>query len=125
MQGIPKLVALRKNDRFDLPDHGVIGNTDSLLISMLFINIFQITQEIFSCYANNLLSLWSIEKFEKKSFCYLYWYILKKRHRVIALFIKRDKYDFFSIKFSYLILSLTIDFFFITFFFLVAFISLN
>ena len=60
----------------------------------------------------------AIEKFEKKSFCYLYWYILKKRHRVIALFIKRDKYDFFSIKFSYLILSLTIDFFFITFFFL-------
>ena len=60
----------------------------------------------------------AIEKFEKKSFCYLYWYILKKRHRVIALFIRRDKYDFFSIKFSYLILSLTIDFFFITFFFL-------
>ena len=29
------------------------------------INIFQITQEIFSCFANNLLSLWSIEKFEK------------------------------------------------------------
>ena len=60
----------------------------------------------------------AIKKFENKSFCYLYWYILKKRHRVVALFIKRDKYDFFTIKLSYLILSFTCDFFFITLFFL-------
>ena len=60
----------------------------------------------------------AIEKFEKKTLCFLYWYILKKRHRLICLFIHRDKYDFFSIKLSYFILSLILDFFFITFFFL-------
>ena len=60
----------------------------------------------------------AIKKFEKKSFCFLYWYILKKRHHIISLFIQRDKYDFFSIKLSYLILSFILDFFFITFFYL-------
>ena len=60
----------------------------------------------------------AIKKFENKSFCFLYWYILKKRHHIISLFIQRDKYDFFSIKFSYLILSFILDFFFITFFYL-------
>ena len=60
----------------------------------------------------------AIKKFEDKSLSFLYWYILKKRHRLVALFMQRDKYDFFSIKFSYLILSYILDFFFITFFFL-------
>ena len=43
---------------------------------------------------------------------------MKKRHHIISLFIQRDKYDFFSIKLSYLILSFILDFFFITFFYL-------
>ena len=60
----------------------------------------------------------ALKKFENKSLSFLYWYILKKRHRIISLFIKRDKYDLFTLKFSFLILSLTLDFFFITFFYL-------
>ena len=58
-----------------------------------------------------------IQKFKKLGFCELYWFILKKRHRIISLFIKKDVYDIISIKFSLLILSYTIDFFITTFLF--------
>ena len=55
-----------------------------------------------------------INKFKKKSFGYLYWLIIRKRHRIISLFSKKDVYDIFAIKFSLLILSYTIDFFITT-----------
>ena len=58
-----------------------------------------------------------IHKFKKLTFIELYWFILKKRHRIISLFVKKDIYDIFSIKFSLLILSYTIDFFITTFLF--------
>ena len=41
------------------------NNIKKLVFNGPIINIFQITEEIFSCFANNLLSLWSIEKYEK------------------------------------------------------------
>ena len=58
-----------------------------------------------------------IKKFEKFSFIELYWFILRKKHRIISLIIKKDIYDIFSIKLSLLILSYTIDFFVTTLFF--------
>ena len=58
-----------------------------------------------------------IKKFRKFSFIELYWFIIRKKHRVISLIVKKDIYDIFSIKFSLLILSFTIDFFVTTFFF--------
>ena len=47
----------------------------------------------------------------------LYWFIIRKKHRIMALIFKKDIYDIFVIKFSLLILSYTIDFFVTTFFF--------
>ena len=41
------------------------NNIKKLLFNGPIINIFTITNEIFSCYSNNFLSLWSIEKYEK------------------------------------------------------------
>ena len=58
-----------------------------------------------------------IKKFEKFSLIELYWFILRKKHRLISLLIKKDVYDIFSIKLSLLILSYTIDFFVTTLFF--------
>ena len=58
-----------------------------------------------------------IKKFEKFSFIELYWFILRKKHRIISLLIKKDIYDIFTIKLSLLILSYTIDFFITTLFF--------
>ena len=58
-----------------------------------------------------------IKKFEKFSFIELYWFILRKKHRIISLLIKKDIYDIFAIKLSLLILSYTIDFFITTLFF--------
>ena len=58
-----------------------------------------------------------IRRFKKLKFIELYWFILKKRHRIISLFIKKDVYDIFSIKLSLLILSYTIDIFITTLFF--------
>ena len=58
-----------------------------------------------------------IRRFKKLKFIDLYWFILKKRHRIISLFIKKDVYDIFSIKLSLLILSYTIDIFITTLFF--------
>ena len=55
-----------------------------------------------------------IRKFKKKSFGELYWFILIKRHRIISLFSHKDVYDIFAFKFSLLILSFTLDFFFTT-----------
>ena len=58
-----------------------------------------------------------IKKFKKFSFFELYWFIIRKKHRILALIFKKDIYDIFSIKLSLLILSYTIDFFVTTFFF--------
>jgi len=58
-----------------------------------------------------------IKKFEKFSLIELYWFILRKKHRMISLLIKKDIYDIFSIKLSLLILSYTFDFFVTTLFF--------
>ena len=58
-----------------------------------------------------------IKKFEKFSLIELYWFILRKKHRIISLLIKKDIYDIFSIKLSLLILSYTFDFFVTTLFF--------
>ena len=58
-----------------------------------------------------------IKKFQKFSFIELYWFILRKKHRIISLLIRKDIYDIFSIKLSLLILSYTIDFFVTTLFF--------
>ena len=58
-----------------------------------------------------------IRRFKKLSFMELYCLIIKKRHRIISLFIKKDVYDNFAIKLSKLILSYTIDFFITTFLF--------
>ena len=41
------------------------NNIKKLILSGPIVNIFVITNEIFSCYSNNLLTLWSIEKYEK------------------------------------------------------------
>ena len=58
-----------------------------------------------------------IKKFQKFSLIELYWFIIRKKHRIISLLIKKDVYDVFSIKLSLLILSYTIDFFVTTLFF--------
>ena len=41
------------------------NNIKKLTLNGPVINIFVLTNEIFSCYSNNLLTLWSIEKYEK------------------------------------------------------------
>ena len=41
------------------------NNIKKILYKGPIINIFQISSEIFSCFSNNILSLWSSEKFEK------------------------------------------------------------
>ena len=41
------------------------NNIKKLTLNGPVINIFIMTNEIFSCYSNNLLTLWSIEKYEK------------------------------------------------------------
>ena len=56
------------------------------------------------------------KKFKKFTFFELYWFIIRKKHRIISLFYKKDIYDLFPIKFSLLILSLTIDLFITTIF---------
>ena len=58
-----------------------------------------------------------IKKFQKFSFIELYWFILRKKHRIISLLVKKDVYDIFAIKLSLLLLSYTIDFFVTTLFF--------
>lgn len=41
------------------------NNIKKLVLNGPIINIFSISQKIFSCFSNNLISLWSIEKYEK------------------------------------------------------------
>ena len=57
------------------------------------------------------------KKFKKFTFIELYWFIIRKKHRFIALFFKKDIYDIFVVKLSLLILSYTIDFLITTLFF--------
>ena len=57
-----------------------------------------------------------IEKYLKYTFSELYWFVLKKKHKIISLFFRKDIYEIFSFKLSFLILTLSFDIFFCTFY---------
>ena len=54
------------------------------------------------------------KKYIKFSFFELYWFIIRKKQRIISLFFKKDIYDIFVVKLSLLILSYTLDIFITT-----------
>jgi hypothetical protein len=58
-----------------------------------------------------------IIKFQKFSLIELYWFIIRKKHRILSLIFKKDIYDIFAVKFSLLIFSYTLDIFITTLFF--------
>ena len=53
-----------------------------------------------------------IEKYFKYTYSELYWFVIKKKHKLITLFFRKDIYEIFTYKLSFLILTLSFDFFF-------------
>ena len=52
------------------------------------------------------------EKYLKYTYSELYWFVIKKKHKFISLFFRKDIYEIFTYKLSFLILTLSFDFFF-------------
>ena len=59
-----------------------------------------------------------IAKFQQYTFKQLYWFVLRKKHRIVNLIFKKDLYDIFSYKLSLIIFGLSCDIFIITLFFI-------
>ena len=53
-----------------------------------------------------------IEKYLKYTYSELYWFVLKKKHKLISLFLRKDIFEIFPYKLSFLILTLSFDLFF-------------
>ena len=57
-------------------------------------------------------------KFQQYTYKQLYWFVLRRKHRIVNLIFKKDLYDIFSYKLSVIIFGLSCDIFIITLFFI-------
>ena len=57
-------------------------------------------------------------KFQQYTYKQLYWFVLRRKHRIVNLIFKKDLYDIFSYKLSVIIFGLSCDIFIITLFYI-------